>query len=72
MKDRTNEEKDLALVEELVSGPAGFILDRVEATPQEPRPDFRIISWRGLAGYCEVKSPRDDLLDELFRASAAR
>ena len=23
-----------------------------------------MVSWRGLAGYCEVKSPRDDWLDE--------
>jgi hypothetical protein len=66
MADRTTEDKDLALVEELVSGPAGFILDRIEATPQQPRPDFRMVSWRGLVGYCEVKSPRDDLLDELL------
>ena len=66
MIDRTNEEGGLALVEELVSGPAGFILDRIAATPREPRPDFRLISRRGLAGYCEVKSPRDDLLDELL------
>jgi hypothetical protein len=52
-----------------VSGPAGFILDRIEAIPQEPRPDFKMVSWRGLIGYCEVKSPRDDWLDEqLLRA----
>lgn len=64
MTDRTNEEKDLVLVQELVSGPAGFSLERIEATPQEPRPDFQMVSWRGLEGYCEVKSPRDDWLDE--------
>ena len=66
MADRTNEDADLALVEELVSGPAGFVLERIEATPQEQRPDFRMVSWRGLAGFCEVKSPRDDLLDEML------
>jgi hypothetical protein len=64
MADRTNEEKDLALVQELVGGPAGFSLERIEAVPQERRPDFRMVSWRGLVGYCEVKSPRDDWLDE--------
>jgi hypothetical protein len=64
MTDRTNEEADLALVDELVARPAGFILERIEATPQEQRPDFRMVSWRGLAGYCEVKSPRDDWLDD--------
>ncbi len=63
MADRTNEDADLGLVEELVSGPAGFVLERIETT-QELRPDFRMVSWRGLAGYCEVKSPRDDWLDE--------
>src|SRR2546423_1452462 len=67
--DRTNEEQDLALVEELVSGPAGFILDRIAAIPQEPRPDFRMLSWRGLAGYFEVKSPRDDWLDDQLLAA---
>jgi hypothetical protein len=64
MTDRTNEERDLALVQELVSGPAGFDLERIEATPEGRRPDFRMVSWRGLAGFCEVKSPRDDWLDE--------
>jgi hypothetical protein len=64
MTDRTDEEKDLALVQELVSGPAGFSLERIEATPEGRRPDFWMVSWRGLVGYCEVKSPRDDWLDE--------
>jgi hypothetical protein len=64
MADRTNEERNLALVQELIGGPAGFDLERIEATPQERRPDFRMVSWRGLVGYCEVKSPRDDWLDE--------
>jgi hypothetical protein len=64
MADRTTEEADLALVQELVARPAGFSLERIEATPQEQRPDFKMVSWRGLVGYCEVKSPRDDWLDE--------
>jgi hypothetical protein len=64
MTVRTNEERDLALVQELIAGPAGFTLERIEATSKGPRPDFRIVSWRGLAGFCEVKSPRDDWLDE--------
>jgi hypothetical protein len=60
MADRTTEEVDLALGQELVARPAGFSLERIEATPQEQRPDFKMVSWRGLVGYCEVKSPRDD------------
>ena len=64
MADRTNEEKDLALVQELLAGPAGIMLERIEATSEGPRPDFRLVSWRGFAGFCEVKSPRDDWLDE--------
>lgn len=64
MTDRTTEEQDLALVEELVAGPAGIMLERIKATPAAPRPDFRMVSWRGFAGFCEVKSPRDDWLDE--------
>ncbi|KUO64484.1 MAG: hypothetical protein APF80_04795 [Alphaproteobacteria bacterium BRH_c36] len=64
MTDRTNEERDLALVEELVAIPAGILLERIEATPEGPRPDFRIQSRGGVAGFCEVKSPRDDWLDE--------
>ncbi|RTL72810.1 MAG: hypothetical protein EKK41_02750 [Hyphomicrobiales bacterium] len=67
MTDRTNEEQDLALVEELVAGPAGILLERIEATPEGPRPDFRIQSWRGFAGFCEVKSPRDDWIDEQLK-----
>ena len=64
MADRTNEDQDLALVEELVAGPAGIILERIQATPAGPRLDFRMLSWRGFAGFCEVKSPHDDWLDE--------
>lgn len=64
MADRTNEEKDLALVQELLAGPAGIMLERIEATSEGARPDFRLVSWRGFAGFCEVKSPRDDWLDE--------
>lgn len=66
MVDRTNEEHDLALVDELVAGPAGIVLERIEATAEGPRPDFRMLSWKGFAGFCEVKSPRDDWLDEQF------
>jgi hypothetical protein len=50
-------------VQELIDGPADFILERIEATSKGPRPDFRIVSWRGPVGFCEVKSPRDDWLD---------
>lgn len=71
MADRTNEDQDLALVAELIAGPAGIVLDRIEATPEGPRPDFRILSWRRLAGYCEVKSPRDDWLDEQLEQAPA-
>jgi hypothetical protein len=62
--DRTNEDADLALVQELIGGPAGFSFERIASSSDERRPDFQMVSFRGLVGYCEVKSPRDDWLDE--------
>ena len=68
MADRTNEEKDLALVQELLAGPAGIMLERIEATSEGARPDFRLVSWRGFAGFCEVKSPATRLDEQLEQA----
>lgn len=70
MTNRTTEEADLALVEALIAGPAGFCLQRIAAASHQKQPDFEMISWRGLAGYCEVKSPRDDWLDEQLENAA--
>jgi hypothetical protein len=55
-----------------VRSPSGIILERIDPVPgQARRPDFRVLSPHGradlggLAANIEVKSPRDDLLDEM-------
>jgi hypothetical protein len=37
MADKINEDQDLALVEALVAGPGGIVLERIEATPATSR-----------------------------------
>ena len=70
MKDRTNEAADTALAEELLFGPCGLVIEPIPPEPGRAKtPDFRINSWRGFGGYCELKSPRDDWLDEQLEGS---
>jgi hypothetical protein len=61
-----NEGPDLKLVEELVFAPHGLDLQRFShAEPVAGRtPDFRVTCDGRLVAFCEVKSPRDDWLDE--------
>lgn len=63
MADRTNEAADIAFAEELVFSPCGLVLEPIQ-TEQDRTPDFCVLSGRGHVAYCEVKSPRDDWLDE--------
>lgn len=58
-----NEVPDLELVEEILFSPYGFKLEKLEETIAERTPDFRVIQDGNLAAFCEVKSPRDDWLE---------
>jgi len=61
-----NEEHDLELVRTLVFVPFGLTLERfAHAEIARGRtPDFRVLLDKKIVAYCEVKSPRDDWLDE--------
>jgi len=63
-----NEESDLQLVHELVFAPRGIRTERfTNAELVAGRtPDFRLLEGDKLAAYCEVKSPRDEWLDDLL------
>jgi hypothetical protein len=68
-----DEDPDLKLVEELVFGGTRLTLERFERaeTLMGRTPDFRVRCGRALVAYCEVKSPRDDWLDEQLDGAAA-
>lgn len=70
MADRTTEALDVALIRASLFSPCALELEEIPRRPGlEKTPDFRIISPTGFAGFCELKSPRDDRLDdELERA----
>lgn len=61
----TREVGDALLAEELLFSPCGLVLQKIpEQAGISKTPDFHILSWRGLSGYCELKSPvGDDWLD---------
>ena|SRR5579871_1314570 len=61
-----NEDPDLQLVEELIFAPRRLVLHRFSQieTLRGRTPDFRVIQQDRLAAFCEVKSPRDDWLDD--------
>jgi len=63
-----NEGPDLRLVEELVFARRGLDLQRFShsETVAGRTPDFRVTRGRQLVAFCEVKSPRDDWLDDLL------
>jgi hypothetical protein len=68
-----DEDPDLKLVEELIFAGTGLTLERFERaeTLAGRTPDFRVRRGRVLVAYCEVKSPRDDWLDEQLDEAAA-
>ena len=66
MPRQPDEEPDLALAEELVFGTCGLVLrrfDRAEMLAGRT-PDFRVLRDDEPVAFCEVKSPRDDWLEE--------
>jgi hypothetical protein len=65
---RPDEEPDLKLAEELIFRGHGLTLERVEVRAGRA-PDFRVLSGDTLKAFCEVKSPRDDWLDEQIEAA---
>jgi hypothetical protein len=66
MARKPNEDSDLALVEELLFAGKGLELERFDRaeTLAGRTPDFRVRREGTLKAFCEVKSPRDDWLDE--------
>ena len=65
MTRKPDEEPDLKLVEELIFAPKGLALQRFShsETVTGRTPDIRVLRKGKLAALCEVKSPRDDWLD---------
>lgn len=61
-----DEEADLALVDQLIFAGQGLVLGRFShaETVAGRTPDFRVLRDGELVAYCEVKSPRDDWLEE--------
>jgi hypothetical protein len=64
--DATTEAEDIALAEELAFNPCAIALEEIERGSTKTA-DFCMISWRGFGGYAELKSPRDDWLDDRLR-----
>ena len=66
-----NEAADLSLVEQLLFAPCALGLERFThaQTVAGRTPDFRVIRSGELVAFCEVKSPRDDWLDEQLEAA---
>jgi hypothetical protein len=60
-----NEEEDLRLVKELIFAPHELELQKFTRAEllTGRTPDFRVILKGSLVAFCEVKSPRDDWLD---------
>lgn len=55
------EADDIELAEELIFSPCGLMLQRIPEEPgKQKTPDFQVLSWRGLFGFCELKSPTGD------------
>jgi hypothetical protein len=64
--NRADEEADLELAKRLVFRDSGLILQRFSRaeTLSGRTPDFRVLRDSELVAFCEVKSPRDDWLEE--------
>ena len=69
---RIDEAKDLERVEQLVFAPHGLALKPfTQAQLRTGRtPDFQVFKNGQHVAYCEVKSPRDDRLDDLLDAAS--
>ena len=69
---RPDEEPDLKLAEELIFRGRGLTLERFDpaATLAGRTPDFRVLLGDTLKAFCEVKSPRDDWLDDQIEAAS--
>lgn len=67
-----SEDPDLRLVDELLFCPRGLTLDRFshKETMAGRTPDFRVLQSGAIVAYCEVKSPRDDFLDDQLAAAS--
>jgi len=66
-----NENPDLELAEQLVFAPRGLRLERFtrKETLAGKTPDYRVFRQDDLVAYSEIKSPRDDWLDEQLDSS---
>jgi hypothetical protein len=69
---KPDEDPDLKLVEDLIFAPTGLTLQRFshQETVAGRTPDFKVLRAGELAAFCEVKSPRDDWLDNQLDAAA--
>lgn len=72
MARKPNEEPDLDLTEELLFAGKNLQLERFNRaeTLAGRTPDFRVQRGGTVVAYCEVKSPRDDWLDEQLDSAA--
>jgi hypothetical protein len=68
-----DEGPDLRLVEDLIFGGKEIILRRFESIDTLTRrtPDFKVLRDGILVAFCEVKSPRDDWLDQQIEAATS-
>jgi hypothetical protein len=68
---RVDEGRDLERVKQLVFTPRGLILKPFTQTQllTGRTPDFKVFKRDQHAAYCEVKSPRDDWLNDQIEAA---
>src|SRR5262245_42661903 len=71
--DKPDEAADLSLVKRLIFTEPDVALERFNyrETSVHRTPDFKVMRNGNLVAYCEVKSPRDDWLDEQIDAAPA-
>lgn len=64
------EDDDFQLVHDRIFAPYGLIAERIdgEEVRKKSAPDFRLFKDGEIVAYCEVKSPRDSMLDRLSEA----
>jgi hypothetical protein len=62
-----DENSDIKLIRELIFEPRNVVLQSFskEEMTKGKTPDFKLMKWSTLEGYCELKSPRDDWVFEL-------
>jgi hypothetical protein len=73
MSRKPDEDADVALVERLVFERQGLNLERYSRaeTLAGRTPDFKVVQAEATVAFCEVKSPRDDWLDEQLEVAPA-